>query len=96
MGTFEIQAITNGTYFVPSWEVVFYAAIVTAYAFLGRPRSCLINTFAFSFYWGFKHLLPMASSQAPLLIYAVSGMAIYVMVTLSFLELRRQNSRHSF
>lgn len=96
MGTLDIQAFTNGTYFVLPWDVVFYIAVVTAYAFLGRPRSCLINTFAFSFYWGFKHLLPLTSSQAPLLIYALSGMVVYAIVTLAFLELRRQNYCHSF
>jgi hypothetical protein len=96
MSTLQIQVLANGTYFVPSWEVLFYAVVITAYAFLGRPRSCLINTFAFSLYWGFKHLLPLTSSQAPLLIYAVSGIAVYLIVTLSFLEMRRQNYCHSF
>lgn len=96
MGMLETQVFTNGIYLDPSWDVILYTVVVTAYAFLGRSRSCLINTFAFSLYWGFKHMLPLISSPAPLLIYAVSGMAVYAIVTLAFLEMRRQNYCHSF
>lgn len=92
MSTFEtFQDLVGGQFVIPTWEVVFYAAVITVYASLGRSRSCLINTFAFTFYWGFMFLLPMAfaantGSQALLLVYLACGFLIYGYLSASDLK----------
>ncbi|MBI1994086.1 MAG: hypothetical protein HYV05_10210 [Deltaproteobacteria bacterium] len=77
----------NGLH-VPTWEIIFYVAVMTLYAFIGRARSCLINSFAFTFYWGFMYLLPRAFaanglSHTALIAYAVCGLGIYALTTLA-------------
>lgn len=77
----------NGLH-VPTWEIIFYVAVMSFYAFMGRARSCLINSFAFTFYWGFMYLLPRAFaanglSHTALIAYAVCGLGIYTLTTLA-------------
>ena len=82
-------AYANNGLHVQTWEIIFYVAVMSFYAFLGRARSCLINSFAFTFYWGFMYLLPRAFSanglsQTALIAYAVCGLGIYTLTTLAF------------
>src|SRR3989304_6704070 len=84
-----------------AWEVIFYAAVITMYAFSGRSMSCLINTFAFTFYWGFKSLLP--ATFAPdgfghmfLFVYVLSGLTLYATITLSDLKVPRKAESFRF
>jgi predicted membrane protein len=83
-----LQNVAHSEFVVPFWEVAFFAAVITLYAFLGRRMSCLINTFAFTFYWGFLFMVPAAFAgnglgKAYLSIYLVSGLVLYATVTLS-------------
>ena len=80
----------NGLH-VPAWEIIFYVAVMSFYAFMGRARSCLINSFAFTFYWGFMYLLPKTFSanglsHTALITYGISGLGIYGLVTVAFLR----------
>ncbi len=73
---------------VQTWEVIFYVAVMSLYAFMGRTKSCLINSFAFTFYWGFMYLLPRAFSanglsHGALIAYAICGLGIYTLTTLA-------------
>lgn len=96
MSPFEtFQDAASGQFIIPTWEVVFYAAVITVYASLGRSRSCLINTFAFTFYWGFMFLLPTAfaantQSQGLLLVYLACGFLIYGYLSASDLKPARK------
>ena len=64
-------------------ETVGYALLITLLAFRGANESCLINTFSFACYWGFKGLLePLARGQGipggMLVVYFIAGIAIFV------------------
>ena len=77
-------------------EVVFYALIVTVLALMRLSESCLINTFSFAYYWGFKSLLqsvPVTSttSDHTIILYAVSGLMIFGLFHLSCLKKRQIN-----
>jgi hypothetical protein len=90
-----LQDVVNSEFVVPFWEVAFFAAVIALYAFLGRQMLCLINTFAFTYYWGFLFLLPTAFAgdglgKAYLLVYLVSGPMLYAAVTLSDLRVPRR------
>lgn len=86
-----LRNLGNGHFIIPVWEVVFYVLVITIYALMDRPRSCLINTYAFTFYWGFRSLLPKTLtadiSQAALLMYIVCGLAVYTLITVASLQL---------
>lgn len=78
----------NGGFIIPTWEIIFYVAVMSFYALAGRPKSCLINTFAFTFYWGYMYLLPRAFfanglSNTALMMYVVCGLGLYVLATLA-------------
>lgn len=88
----------NGGFGIAAWEMIFYVAVMALYALTGRARSCLINSFAFTFYWGFKYLLPVAFSanglsQTAFLTYVLCGLAIYGLATVSFLMHRLKKEK---
>ena len=92
-----LRDYANGGFIIPMWEIAFYVAVMSIYALMGRAKSCLINSFAFTFYWGYMHLLPDAFSANELLhrgfiIYVVSGLSLYTLVTLG-LSRRAANGR---
>ncbi len=77
---------SNGLPIQP-WEMILYVTVTSLYAFLGRAKSCLINSFAFTFYWGFMYLLPRAFSanglsHTALIAYVICGLGIYTLTTL--------------
>lgn len=91
----SLSGLVNGDFYVPALEVAFYIVVVSVYALLGRVQSCLINTFAFTFYWGFMFLLPISFSsnglsQAFLLLYVLCGFLIYGSLTLTDLKVPRR------
>lgn len=86
-----LKDYANGIFIIPTWEMFFYVSVISLYALLGKPASCLINSFAFSFYWGFMYLLPKISFadallQSSLMIYLISGLGIYALATFTFLR----------
>jgi hypothetical protein len=87
----------NGNFLIQPWEMILYVAVVSLYAFMGRVRSCLINSFAFTFYWGFMFLLPRTFagngfSHSALLAYVLFGAGMYALVTVSFLRQHRKRA----
>ena len=81
----------NGSFVIPTWEIIFYATVMSLYALMGRLQSCLMNSFAFSFHWGFMYLLPKAFSanglsHSALIAYAVCGLWLYAMMAVAFLR----------
>ena len=95
-----LQNLANSHFVIPVWEVVFYVAVITLYALMGKPGSCLINTYAFTFYWGFKSLLPgvftaNGFSQMTLTTYIVCGLGIYGLITVaSIRQARKRKDLH--
>lgn len=86
-----LRNLENGGFVIPAWEIIFYIAVISFYALMGRTRSCLINSFAFTFYWGFMYLLPKTFSanglsHTALIMYGISGLGIYGLVTVAFLR----------
>ncbi len=77
-------------------EVIFYTFIVTVLALMRLSESCLINTFSFAYYWGFKSLLQnisatSSSSDHTIIIYSISGLMIFCLLHLSYLRQRQVN-----
>lgn len=90
VGVEILNDYTNGGFIIPTWEIIFYVAVMSLYALVGRTKSCLINTFAFTFYWGYMYLLPRAFSanglfNTTLIMYVICGLMIYVLATLALL-----------
>ena len=90
---FDIDTFRNlgNGFVIPTWEMIFYVAVVSFYALIGRAKSCLINSFAFTFYWGYMYLLPNAFSmnglsRTALMMYVICGLGMYGLVTLAFLK----------
>ena len=78
-------------------EVVFYTLLVTVLSLMRLSESCLINTFSFAYYWGFKSLLQSisvtsATSDHTIILYSVSGLMIFALLHLSYL--RKQQIDH--
>ena len=72
-------------------EAIFYVSIVTIFSLMRLPESCLINTFSFAYYWGFKSLLISVSasstnSDQTILLYSVSGLMIFALVHISYIK----------
>ena len=89
-----IEHILAGCLVTPG-EAISYAVIVSILSVLHLSESCLINTFTFSFYWGFKSLLGFFSLSdgvavtGTILVYVISGLAIFGLVNLYYLRERR-------
>ena len=97
IGLDVLREYSNGGFIIPTWEIVFYVAVMSLYGLMGRTQSCLINSFAFTFYWGYMYLLPEAFSanglsQGGLIVYAFSGLSVYALATLG-LSRRATNGR---
>lgn len=93
-----LRDYANGGFVIPTWEVIFYVAVISFYALMGRTRSCLINSFAFTFYWGFMYLMPKALSAnglsfTALVMYVICGLGIYSLSTLAFLRPRAKREK---
>lgn len=91
----SLSGLVNGDFYIPAWEMAFYVGVVSVYALLGRVQSCLINTFAFTFYWGFMFLLPISFSanglsQTFLFLYTSCGLFIYGALTVADLRVERK------
>lgn len=81
----------NGLIVISPWEAMLYTVVVTLLTLLRLNESCLINTFSFSFYWGFKNLIDVVSFPSPeanmvLSVYLVSGLAIFSLLHLYYLR----------
>ena len=86
-----MKGYVNGGFIIPTWEIILYVAVMSFYALMGRTQSCLINSFAFTFYWGFMYLMPKAVaanglSQTALMMYVICGLGIYALTTIAFLK----------
>jgi len=72
-------------------EAVFYTLLVTFFTLMRMAESCLVNTFSFAYYWGFKSLLSTLSTSSvisdnTIIIYTVSGLLIFGLLHLSYLR----------
>lgn len=86
-----LSAPVKGSFIIPVWEVLFFVAVVCVCALLGKTTSCILNTYAFTFYWGFVSLLPTTfsldgASHIALVVYVICGVAIYALFALSSLS----------
>lgn len=86
-----LRDYANGGFVIPTWEMIFYVGVMSLYALMGRTRSCLINSFGFTFYWGYMYLLAKAYSmnglfRTALMMYVICGLGIYALATLAFLR----------
>ncbi len=91
-----LESLSNG-FTISPMEAIFYILVVTLYAFAGRPRSCLINTFAFTFYWGFIALLSKTVEsgvyERVLPAYVTCGIVFYILVNIASLREGRNRAR---
>lgn len=91
-----LAALSNG-FIISPIEAIFYITVVTLYALAGRPLSCLINTFAFTFYWGFMALLSKATEsglyERVLPVYVACGIGIYILVNIASLREGQKKAR---
>ena len=83
------QGIFDSGSIVTPLEAVFYTLLVTIFTLMRLAESCLVNTFSFAYYWGFKSLLSTLStstvvSDNTIVLYAVSGLTIFVLLHLSY------------
>jgi len=83
------QGIFDSGSIVTPLEAVFYTLLVTFFTLMRLAESCLVNTFSFAYYWGFKSLLSTLSPSSvvadnTIVIYAVSGLTIFVLLHLSY------------
>lgn len=83
------QGIFDSGNIVTPLEAVFYVSLVTFFTLMRLAESCLVNTFSFAYYWGFKSLLSTLStssivSENTIVIYAVSGLVIFGLLHLSY------------
>jgi len=81
---------------VPAWEVMFYVLVVSLNVLLGRTRSCLINTFAFTFYWTLMSVVTTslstsAISQSNIAIFFFCGLTLYCLIILASLKINSRN-----
>ena len=72
-------------------EAVFYTLLVTFFTLMRLAESCLVNTFSFAYYWGFKSLLSTLStssvvSENTIVLYTVSGLFIFGLLHFSYLK----------
>ncbi len=85
-----LSYISAGSVITPG-ETNCYVLLMTVFAFVGLSKSCLVNSFSFSCYWGFKGLLQSLSVTEPfpestLILYCISGVAIFVLVNLYYFD----------
>ncbi len=83
------QGIFDSGSIVTPLEAVFYTLLVTFFTLMRLAESCLVNTFSFAYYWGFKSLLSTLStssvvSENTIVLYTVSGLMIFGLLHLSY------------
>jgi len=92
-----LESLANGGFALPPPEAIFYMIVVTLYALAGRPLSCLINTFAFAFYWGFIFLMSKAVEigvrERALMTYVICGIGIFVLVNIASLREKQKKAK---
>ncbi len=76
---------------IAPWEVIFFGILASAYILMGLYKSCLIVTFTFTSYWGFKNLLNTltlseGTSDGLIILYVLSGLAILGLIILNYLS----------
>ncbi len=74
-------------------EVIFFGILASAYILMGLYKSCLIVTFTFTSYWGFKNLLNTltlseGTSDGLIILYVLSGLAILGLIIVNYLSKR--------
>ena len=85
------ELFVNGWPVVSTVETLFYMFTVTLLTLLRLNESCLVNTFSFAFYWGFKDLLkgvpiPDGATNTVFVTYLVSGLAVFALIQLYYLR----------
>ncbi len=93
-----VQGIFDSGSIVTPLETVFYMLLVTFFTLMRLAESCLVNTFSFAYYWGFKSLLSTLSTSSivaenTIVIYTVSGLIIFGLLHLSYFrkhQIKRQ------
>ena len=83
-----LSYISAGNVITPG-ETICYVLLMTVFALVGLSESCLVNSFSFSCYWGFKGLLQSISAAEPfpestLILYTISGVAVFALVILYY------------
>ncbi len=83
------QGIFDSGSIVTPLEAVFYTLLVTFFTLMRLAESCLVNTFSFAYYWGFKSLLSTLSTSSivsgnTIVIYTVSGLIIFGLLHVSY------------
>ncbi len=86
-----VQGIFDSGSIVTPLETVFYTLLVTFFTLMRLAESCLVNTFSFAYYWGFKSLLSTLSTSSvvaenTIVIYTVSGLVIFGLLHFSYLR----------
>lgn len=85
--------IVDGCLITP-WEAILYAVVITLLAFNGMHESCLVNTFSFSYYWGFKSLIETLAltdsrSQVFIAFYVIFGFSIFGLLNFHYFKKQR-------
>ena len=84
-----LQGVFDSGSIVTPLEAVFYTLLVTFFTLMRLAESCLVNTFSFAYYWGFKSLLSTLStssivSENTIVMYTVSGLIIFGLLHVSY------------
>jgi hypothetical protein len=79
----------NGVLVITHWEAVAYALLIALLALFRLTDSCLLNTFSFAFYWGFKGLLAISPAAdawtgTAVVVYAASGLIMLILVQFAY------------
>jgi len=72
---------------IARWEAIFFALLIGAYTVMGLYQSVFVITFGFTFYWGFKNFAFLSEnvSDGTLLMYVLSGLAVFGLLSLNYL-----------
>ncbi|MBI2997194.1 MAG: hypothetical protein HYY46_01845 [Deltaproteobacteria bacterium] len=87
------RLVADGCLITP-WEAILYAVVITLLAFNGMRESCLVNTFSFSYYWGFKSLIETLAitdsrSQVFIAFYVIFGFSMFGLVNFHYFKKQR-------
>lgn len=87
----DLYSLINGWPVISTWETLFYMLTVSLFTLLRLDESCLVNTFSFAWYWGFKNLLkdvpiPDGYTNAAIMAYLVCGWAVFGLIQLYYLR----------
>ncbi|NIO08918.1 MAG: hypothetical protein GTO40_13245 [Deltaproteobacteria bacterium] len=81
-------AFLQGAAIAP-WEAFAFSLLSVVFLFMGLYHSFLLGTFVFTYYWGFKNLLQMlssqgASSESLVLLYVACGIFLLLVTILKY------------